>query len=84
MGSCLLVEESYWDLLFGLFKRIVRNVGDFCIKQVYGFLFFSLKRTKLYLRFDRDLLQCHGTYYGNSTQTLPSHGVVTWMCHVGF
>ena len=36
-----------WDLLFGLFKRIVRNE-----KQVYDFLFFSLKRTKLYLSFD--------------------------------
>ena len=45
-----------WNLLFYLFKRIARNEKrDFCIKQVYGFLFFSLKRTKFYLSFDYDL-----------------------------
>ena len=58
MGSCLLVEES---CLFGIYYFVYLNVfpvmkrGDFCIKQVYDFLFFSLKRTKLYLSFDWDL-----------------------------
>ena len=42
-----------WDLLFCLFKHIASNEKiDFFIKKVYGFLFFSLKRTKLYLSFD--------------------------------
>ena len=51
------------NLAFCLFKRIASNErgggggggGDFCIKQVYGFLFFSLKRTKFNLSFDWDL-----------------------------
>ena len=43
-----------WDLLFCLFKRIGSNEKgeNFCINQVYGFLFFSLKRTKFYFSFD--------------------------------
>ena len=46
-----------WDLIFCLFKCIASNERrrDFCIKQVYGFLFFFLKRTKFYLSFDRGL-----------------------------
>ena len=40
-----------WDLIFCLFKCIVSNEKrrDFCIKQVYDFLFFFLKKRKLAL-----------------------------------
>ena len=33
----------------------MKGKRDFCIKEVYGFIFFFLKRTKFYLSFDWDL-----------------------------
>ena len=45
-----------WDLLFSLFKRIASYEKQrFASNKFYGFLFFSLKRTKFYLSFDWDL-----------------------------